>query len=218
MRQKKIRGHKRKWKEIEKWRLTHLGFNLTDYLLNYSDRYYVKIRVHPWSGLSLINSVTPQPTRKTKRKMIEGLLDIYEDWKTQLDNFGQPYYLKIWFFEPHFSNSQVVCAIGSNIDFYENTFSKSKTNKMLKTDNYGQLKNRLDNFTWGYRLEENHYANTEVGEPEMYVSRQAYEDYKKWFSKLLKKPHQTHILEEPMGDITEIYSFKLGNIWLGQKN
>lgn len=215
MRKKKIRGNKRRWKEIENWRLDNIDLNLTDYLLNERDRYYAKIRVHPWSGLSLTNSITPEPTRKTKQKMLNGFLDIYEDWKSQLDKLGQPYYLKIWLFEPRFSQSQVVCAIGDNVDFYENTFFKPEKSKILNADNYGKLKGRLESFNWDYRLDEDHYDNTEVGEPEIYASRQDYEDTKKWFSKLLKKPHRTNKFIEPIGDITESYSFKRGDIWLG---
>ena len=215
MRQKKIRGHKRRWKEIENWRLDNIDLNLTDYLMNERDRYYAKIRIHPWSGLSLTNSLTPNPTRKTKQKMLNGLLDIYVDWKNQLDKLGKPYYLKIWLFEPCFSQSQVVCAIGENVDFYENTFFKPEEINNLNTDKYGQLKSRLENFTWDYRLNEDHYDNTEVGEPEIYASRQDYEDTKKWFAKLLKKPHRTHKFKEPIGEAIESYSFKRGDIWLG---
>ena len=217
MRQKKIRGHKRIWNEIENWRLENLDLNLTDYLLNERDRYYARISVHPWSGPSLTNSVIPQPTGKTKQKMLNGLLDIYEGWKNQLDKLGQPYYLKIWLFEPRFSQSQVVCAIGENADFYENTFFKPEESKELYTGNYGKLKSRLDNFTWDYRLDEDHYDNTEVQEPEIYASRQDYEDTKKWFEKLLKKPHRTYKFKEPIGETTESYSFKRGDIWLGGK-
>lgn len=165
MRQKKIRGHNRRHKQLDNWRLDNLSLDLTDYLLNERDRYYAKIRVHPWSGLSLTNSLTPQPTGKTKQKMLNGLLDIYEDWKKQLDKLGQPYYLKVWLFEPRFSQSQVVCAIGNNVDFYENTFYKPDTNKTIQLDNYGSLKTKLSKLNWEYRLDEDHYDNTEVGEP-----------------------------------------------------
>jgi hypothetical protein len=215
VKQKKIRGHKRRWKDIENWRLENLDLNLTDYLLNERDRYYAKIIVHPWTGLALTNSITPEPTGKTKEKMLNGLLDIYEDWKSQLDKLGQPYYLKVWLFDPRFSQSQVVCAIGDNVDFYENTFFKPEKSKILNTDKFGKLKDRLESFNWDYRLDEDHYDNTEVGEPEIYASRQDYEDTKKWFAKLLKKPHRTNKFKEPIGDITESYSFKRGDIWLG---
>lgn len=217
MRQKKIRGHNRRHKQLDNWRLDNLSLDLTDYLLNERDRYYAKIRVHPWSGLSLTNSLTPQPTGKTKQKMLNGLLDIYEDWKTQLDKLGQPYYLKVWLFEPRFSQSQVVCAIGDNVDFYENTFHKPDTNKAIQLDNYGTLKTKLSKLNWDYRLDEDHYYNTEVGEPENYASRRDYEDTVKWFDKLLKKPHRTHKFKEPIGEATESYSFKRGDIWLGEQ-
>jgi len=52
MRQKKIRGHNRRHKQIDKWRLDNLSLDLTDYLVNQRDRYYAKIRVQPWSDLS----------------------------------------------------------------------------------------------------------------------------------------------------------------------
>ena len=147
--------------------------------------------------------------------MLNGLLDIYEDWKNQLDKLGQPYYLKIWLFEPRFSQSQVVCAVGENVDFYENTFFKPEERKNLNKNNYGKLKERLESFNWDYRLDEDHFDNTEVGEPEIYASKQDYEDTKKWFAKLLIKPHRTHKFKEPIGDATESYSFKRGDLWLG---
>ncbi|WP_051211192.1 hypothetical protein [Runella zeae] len=215
MRKKKIRGHNRRQKQIDKWRLDNLSLDLTDYLLNQRDRYYAKITVHPWSGLSLTNSITPEPTGKTKQKILNGLLDIYDDWKEQLDKLRQPYYLKVWLFEPYFSQSQVVCAIGDNVDFYKSTFYKPDTNKTIQLHNYGSLKTKLSKLNWDYCLDEDHYDNAEVGKPETYASRQDYEETKMWFDILLKKPHRTHKFKEPMGDTTKSYSFKRGNIWLG---
>ena len=214
MRQKKIRGHHRRQKQIDSWRLDNMSFDLTDYLLNEQDRYYAKIRVYPWNGISVTNSVIPEPTRKTKQKIVSALLDIYENWKSQLDKLGQPYYLKLWLFEPHFSQSQVVCAIGDSIDFYENTFYKPDNVKVLRLDNYGILKTRLNEFNYEHRLDEVHYDNTEIGDPELYASIDDFEATKQWFKKLLSKPHRTVKFKEPIGEITESYSFKKGDIWL----
>jgi hypothetical protein len=218
VRQKKIRGHYRRYKQIHNWRLDNLSIDLTDYLLNERDRYYAKIRVHPWSGISLTNSATPQPTGKTKQKILNGLFDIYDNWKSQLDKLGQPYYLKIWLFEPRFSQSQVVCSIGDNVDFYENTFYKPSIDKTIQLENYGCLKAKLSKLEWDYRLDEDHYDNNEVGEPDFFASKKDYEETKKWFDKLLKKPHRIFKYNEPIGDITELYSFKRGDIWLGGYN
>ena len=214
MRQKKIRGHTRRHKQIDIWRLDNLSLDLTNYLLNEHDRYYAKIGVYPWSGISVTNSANPEPTRKTKQKILSGLLDIYENWKNQLDQLGHPYYLKLWLFEPRFSQSQVVCALGESIAFYEQTFFKPDKIKVLQFNNYGTLKAKLEKLNMDYRLDEDHYDNGEVGQPEQYASIQDFEETKIWFNKLLKKPHRTEKYNEPIGNRTESYSFKRGDMWL----
>ena len=217
MREKKIRGHKKIWKDIENWRLDNLDLNLADYLLNERDRYYAKIRVSPWSGITLTNSEIPQPHRMTKHKILNGLLDIYDNWKKQLDQIGQPYYLKIWLFEPRFSQSQVVCAIGESIDYYKSIFFEPEKGKNLNLVQYGQVKNRLQDFSWECRLDEDQYDENEVGSPELYATRQDYEETKVWFEKLIKKKHRTYKFKAPIGDAVEAYLFKRGYVWLGGK-
>jgi hypothetical protein len=216
MRTKKIRGHRRRHKQIDNWRLDNLSIDLKDTLLNGSDRHYVKIGVHPWSGISITNSAIPEPTGKTKRKILTGLVDIYNNWKEQLNKLGQPFYLKIWLFEPRFSQSQVVCAIGDNIDFYKNTLFKPDSNKELTLDKYGPSSG-LNKLTWDYRLDEDQYDNCTVGEPGQYASRQDYEETEKWFKRILKKSHRTTKLKESIGDIVEYYSFRRGDLWLGEE-
>ncbi len=108
MKTKKIRGHKRRWHDIDQWVEYHKNLSL-DYLKEYQ-RDYAKIRAHPWSGISLTNSQTPEPKGLTKTKILNGLIEIYNSWKIELDELDEKYYLKIWLFEPRFSSSQVVCA------------------------------------------------------------------------------------------------------------
>lgn len=217
MRQKKIRGHKRRWKTIENWRLDNLNFDLPDFLLKKRDRNYEKIGVHPWSGLSLTNSIVPEPNGKTKQKILNGLLDIYDDWKNQLDKLRQPYYLKIWLYEPRFSQSQIVCAIGENIDFYSNTFFKQEKTEYLNIDNYGVLNSRLENFVWEARLDEDFIDNVAIGEPENYASIQDFEESKKWFEKMLLKKHRKFVLENSTVVDFECYGFEKGIVWLGER-
>ncbi|MCP2044859.1 hypothetical protein [Pontibacter sp. HSC-36F09] len=215
MRIQKVRGHKRRHKQVEEWRRKNLDLNL-DYLKrNGSD--HIDIIVHPWCDISIIKSSAPAPKGKIKQEILKGLLDIYDCWKLQLDQLSQPYYLKIWLYEPRFSRSQVVCAIGNRIEYYENIFHKPSKVKALQTRNYGILKNRLEQFNWDYHLDEDSYDNCEIGEPEYYVSKQDFEETKVWFEKQLRKPHRTEKLDEPIGNITEVYSFKRGSLWLGMK-
>lgn len=216
MKTKKIRGHRRKWKEIELWVESKKHLDI-DYL-KHSQRDYTKIRVHPWSGISLNDWQPKEPNGKTKSKMLEGLFEIYESWDKQLKQLNVPYYLKIWLYEPRFSNSQVVCAIGEFLDFYEITFFKPDQTKKLNHRNYGNLSNSIETFDWEYRLDEDHFNNTEIGNEEDYWSAEDYLAQKKWFEKKLKKPHRKLEAKQPTGEITEYYSFKQGVVWLGEKS
>lgn len=215
MRTRKIRGHKRIWKDIESWKNANLLLDIEN--LKSRERDYAKIYVHPFSSIPITNSSIPEPKRETKKRILNGLFDIYESWKIQLEALSEPYYLKIWLYEPRISKSQVVCAIGSTIDFYNSTFQKPKTIKKIKSENYGSLKNRIDSYHWEYRLDEEFLNNTEIGELEDYETEKDYLENKKWFESKLKKPHRKIVFEKPIGNITESYGFKLGEVWIGEK-
>ena len=214
MKTKKIRGHKRIWKNIDQWKNANLNLDLDN--LKSQGRDYVKIWVHPYSGLSLTHSHIPQPKAETKTRILTGLLDIYENWKTQLDALNNPYYLKIWLYEPRFSKSQVVCAIGDYINYYQNMFIHSENIKASIGDYPDSIKNRMIKFTWQQRLDEEFLDNTEIGYPEDFPTKNEYLENKKWFYNELKKPHRKIIFKEPIGDATESYAFKIGHVWIGE--
>ena len=142
IRTKKIRGHKRIWKNIEHWKNNAKQLDL-EHVKSYQ-RDYSKIWVRPYSNLCLGNSVTPAPKGKTRQKIIEGLFEIHKNWKLQLAALNKPYYLKIWFYHPDVSRSQVVCAIGDFINFYNITFHNPNENKDFRIDKFRNLE-------WEYR-------------------------------------------------------------------
>lgn len=215
MKTRKIRGHKRRWKEIDNWVDAYKNIDIDS--LKSRQRDYAKISVHPWSSISLLNSEILCPTGKTKMKIFKGLIEIYNAWKNELDQLGELYYLKIWLYEPRFLKSQVVCAIGDCLDFYTKTFFKPDDTKVLNPKNYGLLEKEVSQFAWEYCLDEDHFNNNEVGSPDMYKTLEDYEAYKNWFDKKLKKPHRFMKAKEPIGEITEYYSFNRGAVWLGGK-
>lgn len=200
MKQQKIRGFKRRHRDIEKWRLANLELRLD--LIEKYDYDNIDIVVHPWCDISIINSEIPEPKGKTKQLMLDGLIDIYYSWKEQLNKINQPYYLKIWLYEPRFSKSQVVCAVGNRINYYENLFINPDKIRYLKNDNFGQSKIKLDVFDWIHCLDEYQFDNNDLDESE--------ED-RRWFNKMMKKPHRTTKID----DSTELYSFKQGYVWVG---
>ena len=211
MKTKKIRGHKRIWNDIEKWKNAKLKLDLET--LKQNERDYTKIWVHPFSGISLTNSQIPEPKAETKKRILSGLLDIYESWKNQLDKLNEPYYLKVWIFEPRFSKSQVVCAIGNSIEFYQNTFNIPEKAKEFKIDFGGIIKNIIENYNWECRLDEDFLFSTDIGNPEDYENEKEYLEDKKWFNNKLKKKHITKTLK----DGTNSYVFEIGNVWIGEK-
>lgn len=216
MRRKKLRGHKRIWTAIEKWKQESLLFDL-EYILKGSSRCYEKISIHPWSGYTTLNSKTSEPKGTTKKKIVEAFIDIYGNWKTQLDKIGQPYYLKIWLYEPRFSKSQIVCAVGNFIDFYETTFYKPEVSVAFNMANYEKVKDHLASFIWNNYLDEDHYDNTSLDERDSYETPQEYLKTKAWFEKQLLRTHRHIKLEEPNGKVTDLYSCKRGIVWIGCK-
>ena len=78
--------------------------------------------VDPWSRLSLIDSIYPEPTGDCEYLLIKGVQNIYQSWKDSLEELQTPYYLQIWLRENYISRSQIVCAIDEIKDFYDEAF------------------------------------------------------------------------------------------------
>lgn len=206
MRIKKIRGHKRIWKDIQQWRLAYSRLDA-----QFVNRKHVKIWVHPYSGYSLLGSKYPEPKGRTRKKILEGLLDIHDSWKKELDSTGEPYYLKLWLYEPQFSRSQVVCAIGDFREFYDSTFHKPEIQRKFPFGNYGKLQDRLKNFTWEYAHEEIVIDEDSIGAPEDFISLKEFHANRRWIKKKLKGGARTAVTDD--GEAYDL--FRIGDVWLG---
>lgn len=164
--------------------------------------------MHPFSGISVLNSPFSPPKGKTRRKIVKGIFEIYHSWKKQLDELGKPYYLKIWYYPHDVSKNQVVCAIGDFLDFYEITFFKPEANKKFSEDTKG--------LTWEYRHQEHHIREDDIDEPEMFATQRDYLDYKKWIDGVMKNP-KTRIInyQNDDGTKTTYYSLRECDVWIG---
>ncbi|GLB53019.1 hypothetical protein NBRC110019_20590 [Neptunitalea chrysea] len=213
---KKIRGQKRRWKDIDNWVEYNRKIDM-DYL-NSAGHTYAKMYLYPWYSLQIDPSI-PNPKGITKAKMLEGLLTIYNSWKTQLDSLVKPYYLKIWLYEPRFILSQVVCAIEDTVTFYDTPFYKPENQKQLATQNFGRFAKELDSFSWTYCLDEEILTEYDLGEfNDWDMTPAAYEHHKARFNRLLKKPHRTGTIDITLKKTIQTYSFKKGTVWIGNKS
>lgn len=213
MRAKKIRGQKRRLNDIKRWREKELQLSLDHLFKRNSD--HVELIVHPWCDLSLSNSIIPQPKGDIKNQMLDSLLDIYQSWKQTLDSLNEPYYLKVWLFEPRFNQSQVVCAIRDSIKYYEEGFFVPLHTKKLNRNFQSDLLLRLNNFHWKYYDDEDHWTLNDIGTQDQYDSHEDYLKSKSDFEKLLKKQHRTWETKDENGENLAVHSFKRGDLWVG---
>ena len=206
IRYKKIRGHKRIWKYIDNWVAQNKVLDIDS--LKSRQRDYVKVWIAPFGNISVLNSEFSPPKGKTRKKIADGIFEIYHHWKTQLEELGEPYYLKVWYFPKDVSKCQVVCAIDDFTTFYDITFFKPETQKPFPENNR--------NLNWDYRIQEHHITKDDIQEPDDFYSEKDYVDNKKWIEKKMKHP-KTRISNhsDSSGKITTYYSIKEYDVWLG---
>lgn len=209
---KKVRGTNRRLRNIDQW-INHNKYLNLQVLETYQCE-YVKFWVSPWDRLAMsINSQIPEPEGVFKEKFIQGLFEIYDCWKQQLDQLGKPYYLKIWLFEKGLRRSQIVCAIGEKIQFYENTFSQVENSDDQKYD-FENLDNLAKAFHWEKRLDDLFIENDFLESPEKYVDLEAYLETKNYFENYVLQNYKATI---PYDSEKFYYVLENDIIWLGQK-
>ena len=112
---KKVRGWKRRLRELERFRLAHRELDVD--ALRRNEVAYVKLLLDPWSRL-----VPRDPPVWFGRRVLAAFLDILRSWHGALEATGEPYYLRLWLFDPRFHRTQVVAAMGDRIRWYEKSF------------------------------------------------------------------------------------------------
>ena len=211
---KKIRGHNRIFKEIETWKKNNLELDL-DYLNSYK-RNYCKIWVSPFADIPITGSEIPTPKGKARKKILEGLLEIFNHWEKQLKTLNKPYYLAIWLFETNLERSQVVCSIDGLVDFYDITFHRPKKQRSMPSQNFGKHSEQLNQFNWIYALEEGYFTTEDLEmEEDEYMTLEDYRSTKKRYRRKLKENPRTYNNSYNEG---QTHCYKIGTIWIGTKN
>jgi len=112
---KKIRGWKRHKRKIERWKQNAINLDM-DYLRNYQ-RQYEKLWIHPFYKLERRN-----PPNWYKSLLLDAMIEVYLEWHQKMKKEEEDFYLKLWLYDPHFINSQIVVAYRNCLDFYDETF------------------------------------------------------------------------------------------------
>jgi len=212
----KIRGLRRRGRSIERWRLANLHINansIRDEARPYQDKTcYIKLWMEPWGNLF----ATEQPKKGHRTQMLNALLDIYESWRVQLTETQQPYYLKVWLFDPHFMRSQVVCAWGEAHDFYRNTFTPADAPAPIPLSKFDGMDERIAQFDWETHLEEQHYFESDFEDVGPDGGRGDLADQKALLERLKTKGYPSSEVSF-MGKQTRAFAVPLGHVWLGER-
>lgn len=137
---------KKKARRLSSWTEYHKQLDIESLLKH--EKEYVKIWIKPFYNLYQINSKTwgrKNPSYKFRKQVFNQLIEIYLAWEDKLKELKEPYYLKIWLADPEFMDSQVVAAIGSEIEYYQNLFEH---NKESKESPFSPKHPNLDQFKW----------------------------------------------------------------------
>ncbi len=214
--QKKIRGHKKIQRRIRKWIELNKTINIGDLICNQVNSTFVSFQ--PYFNISINNSNIAEPKSKTRNDIILGLEEIYNSWKIELDKLDQPYFLKIYLFEPRISKSQVICALGKNNNYDEKEFRSIKENNIPSN-----LLNILsENFKWEAHSDENIYSEQVLLNPEFYQQNKVdFSLYKKLLKKLKKKYSKIEGKSwygfEEDNETDYFYYVPKGIVWIGGK-
>ena len=208
---KKIRGHSRIQKNIRKWIESDYTLD-REGLLEFNYR-YSQINILPWLNKPLTNSKIPEPRGCTKSLILESLEIIYDSWKSQLDKFDQPYYLKIWLNEPRISKSAVVCGINGKLDEFENSFYKINSE-----ENKSNLVNQMNSdFKWECVADEDFIFESDVSSSHNYIFQKEFFSDRRLIKKAEKKGFRNEIVKDSEGEKDILYFIPKGKIWIGEK-
>ena len=175
--------------------------------------WYADLIVHPWCDISIIKSEIPEPKSATRNLIISALEEIYNNWKLQLDKLNEPYYLKIWLYEPRVSKSKVVCAIGERIEYYNNNFVSVNVIRK-KSDFCNKLSSE---FEWDSFEDSQIWSEEDLCSPiELYRNIEDYNESLRFLVKIKKANHKTLKIDTLDGSDT-LHVQPKGVIWIGDK-
>jgi hypothetical protein len=141
LRTKKIRGLKRRQKNINFWFEVNKVIDLEQLK---ESGYYCKSKIDPWSNLCYDASY-PSGYR---RQLFSRLMDINDRWKADVETSFQDYYLAVWVFDSRFIDSQVVAAIGERVSYYESMWNGLESKVPFPDRLFNHELERIKLFSW----------------------------------------------------------------------
>lgn len=199
---KKIRGWKRHKRKIERWKQNAINLDM-DYLRNYQ-RQYEKLWIHPFYKLERRN-----PPNWYQSLLLDAMIEVYLEWHQKMKKEEEDFYLKLWLYDPHFINSQIVVAYRNCLDFYDETFKRRQENKGFPFDKFHSLRDKLEQFEWNLHIESDYYDENDLNE---WLKEGALTE--KEVSRIKGKAYDAVRIKDEDGSFLQ-YSLDKGDVWIG---
>ncbi|GIO05694.1 hypothetical protein J31TS6_17220 [Brevibacillus reuszeri] len=200
---KKIRGWKRHVRKIEKWKQQVIDLDI-EHLYQYQ-RDYAKLWIHPFYAIPRRN-----PPVWYNRLLLESMLDVYLSWNEKLTKIDEDFYLKLWIYDPHFINSQVVAAYKDCLHFYDQSFDVGNQEKQFPFHMYTYLIEKLEIFDWHQHIDCAIYTESDLIDD---IQRGWMSENE--FKAIKEKAYKVETIHLSDGNIDKTYSVQVGEVWVG---
>ena len=200
---KKIRGWKRHVRKILKWKQRVINLDIRH--LSQYQRDYAKLWIHPFYAIPRRN-----PPIWYNRLLLEAMLEIYQSWRDKLTRLDESFYLRLWIYDPHFINSQVVAAYKDCLHFYDRTFDVGTQDKQFPFHKYTYLKEKLEMFDWQQHIDCDVYTESDLIDNIQRGWMSSDE-----FDAIKEKAYKVEEIHFSNGDIDKTFSVQVGGVWVG---
>ncbi|GGI96347.1 hypothetical protein [Paenibacillus hunanensis] len=198
----KIRGWKRRKRSIQLWRQQMLELDMET--VRSEDFDYAKLWIYPFYSISPID-----PPHWFQRLLLGEMIDVYAHWQKQMEQEGEPFYLKIWLYEPNFILSQIVVAYRSRLHFYDEHFQPAPTARPFPFADTGALAEKLSKLDWQLCIQEELYWSNELQDNIDKGLRTKAE-----VKRLIDRAYATETMQYG-GEEQTVYKVQIGDVWLG---
>ncbi|WP_420845940.1 hypothetical protein [Niallia circulans] len=187
---------------MERWKQNAMNLDM-DYLRNYQ-RQYEKLWIHPFYKLERRN-----PPNWYKSLLLDAMIEVYLEWHQKMKKEEEDFYLKLWLYDPHFINSQIVVAYRNCLDFYDETFKRRQENKEFPFDKFHSLRDKLEQFEWDLHIESDYYDENDLNE---WLEEGALTE--KEVLRIKGKAYDAVRIKDKNGSFLQ-YSLDKGDVWIG---
>lgn len=200
---KKIRGWKRRIKEIERWKQSFINLDV-DHLRTYQ-RDYAKLWISPFYALP-----RKTPPAWYNRILLQTMLEVYHHWNEEITRLGEPFYLKLWIYDPHFIHSQLVAAFKDCLHFYDQTFNTATEQRQFPFHKYRNIRKELEMFDWHLHMDSDTYTESDLLDN---IERGWMSERE--FERIKGKAYNVDTIHLAGDDVDRIYSVRVGDVWIG---